>query len=60
MLKLYDKIRLVTGETAWIVEVLESGVAYMVDVDKEKGGWETITVSFSDIKSVFRERGLKI
>lgn len=42
--KLYDKVILKTGETAHIVEIYESGVAYEADIDKDVGEYiETVT-----------------
>lgn len=40
-MKLYDKIVLKTGETAYIVEILEVGKAYLVDVDHADGSIST-------------------
>lgn len=44
MIKQYDKVRLKDGRTATIVEVLEEGVAYLVDVDLPGPDWDTIEI----------------
>lgn len=43
-LKLFDKVLLKTGETAYIVEVYNSGEAYEMDIDKQDGSIKTDTV----------------
>lgn len=48
----YDKIILKDGRTAFVVEILEEGVAYIVDVDLPDSEWDTIEVRQSDIKCV--------
>ena len=55
-IKLYDKIKLKTGEIARIVEILknESATGYIVDVE-EDDDYRTETVFIDDIKSVFVE-----
>lgn len=55
-LKLYDKIKLNTGETARIVDILknESKTGYVVDVE-ENDDYRTETIFINDIKSVFIE-----
>ena len=40
-IKLYDKVRLKTGETASIVEIYEIGVAYEADIDRMDGSIDT-------------------
>ena len=51
-IKEYDKVLLKTGETAYIVEVWEQGVAYEADIDKKDGSIETDTIKHEDIKKV--------
>ena len=55
-LKLYDKIKLKTGETARIVDILknESTTGYVVDIE-EDDDYRTETIFINDIKSVFVE-----
>lgn len=43
-LKMFDKVRLKTGETAYVVEIYESGKAYEMDIDKLDGKTVTDTV----------------
>ena len=50
----YDKIKLRTGETARVVEILESGVMYIAEVFKEDG-ISVEHISQKDIVSVFKE-----
>jgi len=49
MPKLYDKVLLKSGETAYIVEVYEPGIAYEADIDKNDGDTETDTIYQQDI-----------
>ena len=51
-IKMFDKILLKTGETAYIVEIYEQGVAYEADIDKADGTIETDTIKHSDIERV--------
>ena len=55
-LNLYDKIKLKTGETARIVEILknETSTGYIVDIE-EYDDYRTETVFIDDIKSIFIE-----
>ena len=53
-IQLYDKVKLKTGETAYIVEVYERGVAYEADIDKADGSIETDTIKHSDIELVIK------
>ena len=55
-IKLYDKIKLKTGEIAVIVEILknESMTGYIADIE-EADDYRTETVFLEDIKSVFVE-----
>ncbi|MCI8992263.1 MAG: hypothetical protein HFG80_05975 [Eubacterium sp.] len=48
----YDKIKLKDGRTASVVEILEEGVAYLVDVDLPGPEWDTIEVWQEEIESV--------
>lgn len=48
----YDKIKLKDGRTASIVEILEDGVAYLVDVDLPGPDWDTIEIRQGDIESI--------
>lgn len=48
----YSRIILRDGRTATVVEVLESGKAYIVDVDLSGTDWETIQITQNDIRSV--------
>lgn len=52
IIKKYDKVVLNDGRTATIVEILKSGVAYLVDVDLPGPDWDTIEIRQEDIKSV--------
>lgn len=51
-IELYDKVKLKSGETAYIVEIYEQGVAYEADIEK-KDGTETDTIKQQDIEYVF-------
>ena len=51
-IKMFDKVLLKTGETAYIVEIYEQGVAYEADIDKADGSVETDTIKHSDIEKV--------
>lgn len=57
MIKECDKIRLKTGEIAKISEVLEEGVAYIVEVVRRSGGFSVTIdqIKHDDIQSVFVE-----
>jgi len=55
MIKEYDKIRLMSGEVARIVEILEENVAYVVEKLKQGGGVSIEQISYQDIASVFEE-----
>lgn len=43
-LEMFDKVRLKTGETAFVVEIYNSGEAYEMDIDKSDGSIVTDTV----------------
>lgn len=51
-IKMFDKILLKTGETAYIVEIYEQGIAYEADIDKADGTIEIDTIKHSDIERV--------
>jgi len=55
-IKLYDKIKLKTGEIARVVEVLKNGteIGYIVDIE-EDDDYRTETIFIDDIKSIFIE-----
>lgn len=48
----YDKVKLKDGRTASIVEILEEGVAYLVDVDLPGPDWDTVEIRQKDIESI--------
>ena len=54
-IKLYDQVRLKTGETASIVEIYESGVAYEADIDRPDGSIDTDTIQQEDIVAIVTE-----
>ena len=43
-LKMFDKVLLKTGETAYVVEIYDDGTAYEMDIDKPDGKIVTDTV----------------
>lgn len=45
----YDRILLKDGRTASVVEILEEGSAYLVDVDLPGPDWDTIQIRQNDI-----------
>ncbi len=47
----YSKVILKDGRTATIVEILEDGATYLVDVDLPGPDWDTIEILQDDIKS---------
>ena len=49
-IKMFDKVLLKTGETAYIVEIYEQGIAYEADVEKMDGTIETETIKHADIE----------
>ena len=51
-IKEFDKVLLRTGETAYIVEIYEPGVAYEADIDKNDGNIETDTIKHVDIEKI--------
>ena len=57
MIREYDKVRLKTGETARISEILESGVAYIAEIARKNEDF-SITIEqirHDEIASVFVE-----
>ena len=50
--KLYDKVILKDGRRGDIVDILDPGVAYLVDVELPGPDWDTIGIRQSDIKEV--------
>lgn len=50
--KMFDKVVMKDGKTAYIVEIFDSGKAYMVDVDLPNGETETKFAFPDDIKEV--------
>ena len=55
MINEYDKVKLRTGETARIVEVLEQGKMYVGEVIRSNRSVEVEHIAFKDIVSVFVE-----
>lgn len=49
---MYDKVKLISGEIAYIVEIYEQGVAYEADIEKSEGT-KTDTIKHSDIEYVY-------
>lgn len=49
---MYDKIVLVDGRTGTVIEILEEGVAYLVDIDLPGPDWDTIEVRQTEIARV--------
>ena len=54
-IKLYDRVRLKSGETASIVDIYEAGVAYEADIDRSDGRIETDTIQHEDIAAMISE-----
>ena len=54
-IKLFDKVLLKNGETAYIVEIYEQGVAYEADIDKIDGIINTDTIKHDDIGRVIKK-----
>lgn len=50
----YDKVRLKDDRTCTIVDILEEGVAYIVDVNLPGPDWETIEIRQEDIAEVIK------
>jgi len=49
MINQYDKVKLISGKYAIIVEVLESNKAYIADIEISEGDYETETIFQPDI-----------
>ncbi|MCL2815331.1 MAG: hypothetical protein FWD23_12090 [Oscillospiraceae bacterium] len=60
-IKLYDKIKLKTGEIARIVDILknETTTGYIVDIE-EDDDYRTETIFIDDIKSIFIEKEIPL
>ena len=54
-IKMFDKIRLKSGENAHIVEIYEPKVAYEADIYDKDGHTRTDTIKHSDIAGVIVE-----
>ncbi|MCL2421050.1 MAG: hypothetical protein FWD03_04265 [Defluviitaleaceae bacterium] len=54
-LEMYQRVRLKNGKTAHIIEIFNSGEAYMVDINIGGGEYSQETVYPNDIKSVVVE-----
>lgn len=50
--KMYDKVLLKTGESAFIVEIYEPGIAYEADINKADGDTITDTIKQADIVKI--------
>lgn len=55
MIKLYDKVKLKSGETANIVEIYERGVAYEADINRKDGSIDTDTIKQEDIECILKQ-----
>lgn len=51
-IKMFDKVRLKSGETAYIVEIYRQGVAYEADIIKADGSTITDTITQSEIEGL--------
>jgi hypothetical protein len=54
-IEMYQKIRLNNGKFGRVIEIFNSGEAYMVDIAAEDGEYEQETVYPKDIKSIVIE-----
>ena len=54
MIKLYDKVKLKSGEIANIVEIYEQGIAYEADINRKYGGIDTDTIKQEDIECILK------
>lgn len=50
-IKQYDRVKLKSGETATIVEILEADKAYIADIESQ-GDFDTKTIKFEEIEKV--------
>ena len=48
----YDKVLLKTGETASIVEILETNKLFLADIDRRDADIETTEVSIEEIEKI--------
>ena len=55
MIKQYDKVKLVNGNYAIIVEILETDKAYIADIDLANGDCTTDTIFHMDIAALIDE-----
>ena len=55
MIKQYDKVKLKNGKYAIIVEILESGKAYIADIEISDGNYITEAILHSDIAALIVE-----
>ena len=51
MIKLYDKVKLKSGEVATIVEILDNSKAFVADIEKADGT-DTEFITFEQIESI--------
>ena len=54
-MKLYQKIKLKSGEYAHIIEIYEDGTAYEADIYDKNGKTRTDTIKQSDIAFIIEE-----
>ena len=52
-LKMFQHIRLKTGEEAVVIEIYDGG-DYIVEIEMENGKYEQRDVTWEEVKSVFR------
>ena len=55
MIKQYDKVKMIDGKYAVIVEILEPQVAYIADIELSEGDYTTETIAYSDIAAMIVE-----
>ena len=55
MIRQFQKVRLISGKEAVIIEILEPNKAFLADVEVNEGEYETDEIHAKDIKSVFEE-----
>ena len=53
-IELFDKVVLQTGESGYIVEILEGNKAYIADIDLEDGDIDTRFIDYADIIKVIQ------
>ena len=54
-IELFDKVQLVNGKLAHIVEIYENGLAYEADIAEIDGEYTTDTIKHRDILQVFKK-----